>query len=339
MWQKKQWRAADGQDAIRHTVLLADTPAVAGALSDAIKRPAEAGRHRATSIGELIDLVRSINASKLNGQSVHLDVIVSGVPAVSGLLKTLAAEQPWLNCRLIDVTDYADVLPALNNELAGDRADAEVRLRANGRFVPRLELAAVHDASGAIPFKQDGRYVINGGGDGIGRELEGYLAGVFNAKVLRLPGDQPAAIAGRIAEFEAEHGAVSGVMHISAAHRERALLDETAESLATELLADVDGCRQLAEVARSRPDCLFVAFTSATGFFGGATAGATATSAASVTAIADELHASTNAPCYTFAWSMWSHQAEGAGESTLARASGFHPVSLKQGLVSFLCPS
>ena len=263
------------------------------------------------------------------------DVVDADRAAISGLVKTIAAEQPWLSCRLIDVPADAGMIPALLEELAGDRADGEVALRADGRFVPRLEQAAIAESTGAIPFKTDGRYVINGA-DGIGKEIERYLIARHNAKVLLL-NVEPAAIAGKVTEFESANGALDGVIHICAAHRERALLDETADGLAAELAGDIDGCRQLAEIARSRPGCLFIAFTSATAFFGGATAGAIASGAASVTAIVEGLRASSTASCFTFAWSAWSHQAEGAGDSVqLARATGFHLVSLKQGLVAFL---
>lgn len=339
VWQVKQWRAAESQPAVRHTVLLAGESAGADAIFEALNslnNPAKAGSYRVARSGELIEVVRSLSAQK-GTQSVALDVVAVGPGGASGLLKTLAAEQPWLTCRLIDVPDDAAMVPALLNELSGDGADGEVALRAEGRFVPRLEQAAIAEATGSIPFKSHGRYVINGGADGIGREIERYLTGSHQSKVLRLAGDQPSALPQQLAEFEASHGAIDGVIHICAAHRERALLDETADSLTDELASDVEGCRQLCEIARRRPECLFVACTSATGFFGGATAGAIASGAASVTALVDELRASTKAPCFTFAWSAWRHQAEGAGDSVqLARASGFHPVSLKQGVVAFL---
>lgn len=346
VWRAKQLRAAESQPPVRHTVLLAGESAAADAMFAALNSPAEAGRRadggdalggcsRIGGSGELLDIVRSLSPSK-DAPSVGLDVVAIGHAGISGLVKTLAAEQPWLKCRLIDVPDDAGIIPALLDERSGDGSDAEVRLRAEGRFVPRLEPVASGEATAAIPFKTGGRYAINGGADGLARELERYLTGVHRASVLALAGD-PRAMAAQIAAFEAHHGTVDGVIHICAAHRERALLDETAAGLAAELASDIEGCRQLCEVARSRPGCLFVAFTSATGFFGGATAGAIASGASSVTAIVDQLSASTPGPCFTFAWSAWAHQAEGAAESVqLARASGFHPVSLKQGLAAFL---
>ncbi|HWI20961.1 MAG TPA: beta-ketoacyl synthase N-terminal-like domain-containing protein, partial [Vicinamibacterales bacterium] len=336
VWLARQGRTGEAHAVNRHTVLLASESDASNAIFEALNSSAKAGCRRIARSGELIEVVRSLNAQK-SAEPVYLDVVAAGPAGISGLLKTLVAEQPWLNCRLIDVPADAAIIPALLHELSADRADAEVMLRPEGRFVPRLEQVAIAESTGTIPFKSGGRYVINGGADGIGREIERYLTGHQQAQVLLLPGDQPAAIAARVAEFEAIHGAIDGAIHICAAHRERALLDETADGLAAEVAGDVDGCRQLVEIARTRPECLFVAFTSATGFFGGATAGAIASGAAEVTAIVDALRASTTAPCFTFAWSAWSHQAEGAGESVqLARGSGFHPVSLKQGLVSFL---
>lgn len=344
VWQAKQARPAESHSNARSAVLLAPDLSASEALFDALNNPAEAACRRITHSSELIEVVRSLSASK-DGEPVQLDVVVvSGNEraAASGLLKTIAAEQPWLSCRLIDVPEDAAIVPALLAELSAERSDAEVALRAEGRYVPRLEQVSISEASGTIPFKPGGRYVLcsgttNGGADGFARELEKYLAARHNAKVLLLPGDQPAAIAGRLAAFESANGAIDGVMHISAAYPERALLDQSADGLASQISNDVDGCRQLSEIARQRTDCLFVAFTSATGFFGGATAGAMAAAAAAVTAMVDDLRASSNTTCFTFGWSAWSHQAEGAGDSVqLARATGFHPVSLKQGLVAFL---
>ncbi|MBM3807745.1 MAG: SDR family NAD(P)-dependent oxidoreductase [Acidimicrobiia bacterium] len=344
VWQPKQQGSSDAQDAIRHLVLLGGGDALFGALH----HPPAGECRRIDRSGDLIDLVRSLSANRPNGQTVQLDVVVCGAhvvragdaidadrAAVSGLVKTFAAEQPWLSCRVIDVPADAGIVPALLEELAGDRADAEVALRADGRFVPRLAQAAIAESAGDSPFKIGGRYVINGS-DAMGREIERYLVARLNAKVVLLDGD-PGAIAGAVQEFESANGTLDGAIHICAAHRERAVLDETADGLAAELAGDVDGCRQLAEIARHRRDCLFVAFTSATGFFGGATAAAIASGAASVTAIVEALRGATTAPCFTFAWSAWSHQADGAGESVqLARAAGFHPVSMRQGLVAFL---
>jgi acyl transferase domain-containing protein/acyl-CoA synthetase (AMP-forming)/AMP-acid ligase II/acyl carrier protein/precorrin-6B methylase 2 len=331
--QRKKWRAAESQPVVGRTLLLAGESPASVAMFAALQ--AAGGCTRIGGVGELLEHVRSLNTQR-GSQAVHLDVVATEDAGLTGLLKTLAAEQPWLTSRLIAVPDDAGIVPAMLNELSGDRADGEVALRADGRFVPRLEHADISESTGLIPFKTGGRYVVNGGADGIARELERYLTGVHQSTVLVLSGEQPPALPARIAEFEAVHGTIDGVIHICAAHRERALLDETAESLAAELFADVEGCRQLCEAARSRPECLFVAFTSATGFFGGATAGAIASGAAAVTALVEQLRASTPAPCFTFGWSMWSHQAEGAGEAQLARATGLHPVSLKQGLVAFL---
>lgn len=331
--QKKNWRAADQHPPVRHTVLLAGPSGASDAMFAALQTAGSCTR--IAGDGDLLDVVRSLGEQE--AQAVHLDVVATVSTGVSGLLKTVAAEQPWLTCRLIDAQDSVDVIPAVLNELSGDRSDEEVVLRVGGRFVPRLARVDLGEATASNPFKDGGRYVISGDADGMGREIERYLATRHNAKVLVLRGDQPAAIAAQVAEFESANGTVDGVLHLSAAHRERALLDETAAGLAAEMAADIEGCRQLCEVARRRPGCLFIAFTSATGFFGGATAGAIAGVAAAVTAMVDELRASTAAPCYTFAWSAWSHQAEGAGESVqLARASGFHPVSVKQGLISFV---
>jgi acyl transferase domain-containing protein/acyl-CoA synthetase (AMP-forming)/AMP-acid ligase II len=307
VWQKKQPRT--------------DAPATAAVATRVV--------HCDGRIDPLIGVVRELHERKDSGER-QLDVVTqAGAGAIAGAVKTIAAEHPWLSCRLIESGD-ATKLP---DELAGDRNDDHVLLRSDGRYVPRLQHLALDAATEPIPFVRGGRYVIDGGADGIGQEIEQYLTTRQQARVLRLAGATD--IAASLERFEADHGPVDGVIHISAAHRERAMLDETAESLGAEVAADVERCRALSEVARQR-SCLFVAFTSATGFFGGATAGAIAAGAEAVTAVVDELRASSEARCYAFGWSLWDHQAESGDSSQLARGSGFYPISLKQGLVSFL---
>nr|AEH26538.1 polyketide synthase [uncultured Acidobacteria bacterium C5] len=322
---------------------------------------------------DLLALVRALSELKEAGHVIHLDVLASGSQVVephdpfiaqravlSGLLKTIAAEHPWLVCRHLDAPDDSRVVSFVLDEFSVSPADREVVLRAGGRFVPRLEQVTIDEASGAIPFRDGGCYVVHGGLDGVGLEIARYLVTRHGARVLVL-GDSsrpdhagagvspaagvniehyqhPAELPQRIEDFERRtQGTLDGIIHVSALYRERALLDENRGDLDRDLLSDVEGCRHLCEIARRRASALFISFTSATGFFGGATAGAISAAASSVTARTDDLRVHTPTRCYNFAWSLWSHQAEnGPGDSSVARASGFHPVSIKQGLLSCL---
>jgi acyl transferase domain-containing protein/acyl-CoA synthetase (AMP-forming)/AMP-acid ligase II/acyl carrier protein/precorrin-6B methylase 2 len=337
----------------------------------------ESGPHGEHSLGicglDLLALVRALNDLKEAGQSIRLDVLTSCSQVVSahdpliaersvisGLLKTIAAEHPWLVCRHVDAPDEPCLESALADEFNRDPADKEIALRVNGRFVPRLEQVSVNDLSGSVPFKDAGRYVIHGGLDGVGIEIAQYLSARHDARVLLL-GDStrrdhagpevnlaagvtveyyrhPDELPERIAEFERREGKLDGIVHLSGLYRERALSEETAEDLDRDLANDVRGCRHLCEMARGRPSLLFISFTSANGFFGGATVGAISAAASYVTALTDELRADKTARCYNFAWSLWSHVADNlSGDaSPMARASGFYPVSLKEGLYSLL---
>jgi len=337
----------------------------------------DAGTHGNHSLGacglDLLALVRALNDLKEAGQSIQLDVLTSNSQVVSphdsliaersvisGLLKTIAAEHPWLVCRHVDAPDEPCLESALVEEFNADPADREIALRANGRFLPRLEQVLLNDPDGSVPFKDGGRYVIHGGLDGVGVEIARYLAARHGARVLLLddatrrehaaPEVNPAAgvtveyyqhpdeLPERIAEFERHEGELDGFVHLSGLYRERALAEETPETLDRDLAGDVRGCRHLCAMARSRPASLFISFTSANGFFGGATVGAISAAASYVTALTDELRADKTARVYNFAWSLWSHVADNlSGDATpVARASGFYPVSLKEGLYAFL---
>ena len=337
----------------------------------------DSGPHRNHSLGagglDLLALLRALNDLKEAGQSIQLDVLTSCSQVVSahdsliaersvisGLLKTIAAEHPWLVCRHVDAPDEPCLESALVEEFNADPADREIALRVNGRFVPRLEQVSINELSGSVPLKDGGRYAIHGGLDGVGVEIARYLAARHDARVLLL-GDStrreyagpevnlaagvtveyyqhPDELPERIAEFERHEGKLDGIVHLSGLYRERALSEETPEELDRDLASEVRGCRHLCAIARSRPSLLFISFTSANGFFGGATVGAISAAASYVTALTDELRADKTARCYNFAWSLWSHVADNlSGDaSPIARASGFYPVSLKEGLYALL---
>ena len=337
----------------------------------------DGGPRRDHSLGisglDLLALVRALNDLKEAGRPLRLDVLTSGSQVVSahdsliaergvisGLLKTIAAEHPWLVCRHVDAPDDLRLESALVAEFSADPADREIALRVDGRSVPRLERVSGNDFSGPVPLKDGGRYAIHGGLDGVGLEIARYLVARHNAQVLLLgdstrrehPGPEVNLAAGvtveyyhhpdelpeRIAGFERRKGNLDGILHLSGLYRERALSEETPEDLDRDLANDVRGCRHLCAMARSRPSSLFISFTSANGFFGGATVGAISAAASYVTALTDELRADETARCYNFAWSLWSHLADNpSGDaSPTSRASGFYPVSLKEGLHAFL---
>jgi acyl transferase domain-containing protein/acyl-CoA synthetase (AMP-forming)/AMP-acid ligase II/acyl carrier protein/precorrin-6B methylase 2 len=328
---------------------------------------------------DLLALVRALSDLKEAGKFIQLDVLTSCSQVVSehdqliaeravisGLLKTIAAEHPWLVCRHVDAPDDRGLGSAVLNEFNADPIDKEIVLRADGRFVPRLEQLTVNDPNGQIPFKDGGRYAIHGGLDGVGLEIARYLSARHHARVLVLgdssrpeqaaeeinlaPGvtleyyQHPDELPQRIADFERRsHGPLDGIIHLSGLFRERALADETVDDLDRDLASDVRGCRHLCAIARSRPSSIFISFTSANGFFGGATVGAISAAASYVTALSDDLRANdlrahSPARCYNFAWSLWSHLAENlpGDASQIARASGLYPVSIKQGLYAFL---
>src|SRR5262249_16566766 len=307
---------------------------------------------------DLLALVRVLNDLKEPGESIQLDVLASRSQVVSphdslvaergvisGLLKTIAAEHPWLVCRQVDAPDDGSLVSAVVDELDADPADREVALRVNGRFVPRLEHVSTSDLNSPVPLKDRGRYVIHGGLDGVGLEIARYLVARHDATVLLL-GDStfqenaeinlvagatveyyehPGELPERIAEFERRNGELDGIIHLSGLYRERALSDETSEDLDRDLAGDVRGARRLCAISRTRASLLFISVTSANGFFGGATVGAISAAASLVTSLTDELREQTTR-CYNFAWSLWAHLAETlpGDASPIARAAGFY---------------
>jgi acyl transferase domain-containing protein/acyl carrier protein len=168
-----------------------------------------------------------------------------------GAVRTLAAEVPWLTCRLIDLSPNTPE-QELCDELS--RSDETVlALRGRTRWIPREQPLTVSPSTATPgiggPLRQDGVYVVTGGFGGLGLEM---------ARALAESGTRPRiALLGRTVPPEGEQLATAAASGDARARRVLATL-ETAARCGAEIaflrcdVGDVRQVRRALDVAAAR---------------------------------------------------------------------------------------
>ncbi|WP_437840117.1 amino acid adenylation domain-containing protein [Sorangium sp. So ce1153] len=320
--------------------------------------------------------VRLLLVSRRAQPVLEADAVDPERAVAISLLQTAAQELPWLECRHLDLPGdpseggAGDVL----RELRCARGDREVALRGGARYVPQLDDAAPALLAGTEPafdFVPGGAYLVTGGLGGIGRHLSRYLLDRFGARLLLIgrapaparaealaelaaaararpgePGEviyeaadvaDAVALATAAARAEARWGRpIDGVIHLAAAFRERPLVHETRDGLASVLRPRVEGARAIAALLERRPGAAFLGFSSATGSFGGTSVGAYAAASRFLEHFTLALRRAGRPRSFCFSWSLWDELGMSAGQVTrqAALASGYLPISPRAGLAS-----
>jgi acyl-CoA synthetase (AMP-forming)/AMP-acid ligase II/thioesterase domain-containing protein/NADP-dependent 3-hydroxy acid dehydrogenase YdfG/acyl carrier protein len=141
-----------------------------------------------------------------------------------------------------------------------------------------------------------------------------------------------------IKHFESHwNTSLDGIIHLAGVYQENVVLEETKDSIASVLEPKVLGTLSLHQLLKNRPDCLFIQFSSVTGFFGGSMIGAYA-AANCFQECFSHFQKRMQLQSYCFNWSSWRNtgmsQSSVAGEALAAR--GYQLLSVKQGLNAFL---
>jgi thioester reductase-like protein len=108
---------------------------------------------------------------------------------VTGLVRTMAEEFPWLSCRHVDLEgESCEVdLAAAKNELAARPSEREVAYRQGRRLAPRLKIIDWESLPERdLPLRRGGVYLLTGGLGGIGREVATWLLREYEARLLIL---------------------------------------------------------------------------------------------------------------------------------------------------------
>ncbi|MDJ0836029.1 MAG: amino acid adenylation domain-containing protein [Acidobacteriota bacterium] len=310
-----------------------------------------------------------------HGRSVDADdSITLANNLLSGLLKTMSREAPWLHIRHVDLpmASAETNLPHLLAELTDPSREPESAWRGGRRLVPRIMPAGLpkRPLAEKPSFVHGGRYLITGGLGGIGAEVAGFLLNRYEADLLLLgrsplPGEQPSGdkaaerrfhryqslnrMKGRVtyASVDIRDPAAlrealdrhdfrpDGILHLAAVLEPRPLLEETPETFRTAVGTRVLGALALARLPVSK-DAVFVNFSSVNGFFGGAGVAAYAASCSYADGFTDWLAREGKHRAYGLAWSMWEQVGMSRGLPTEpAAALGFAPIDSRRGMLSF----
>ena len=264
---------------------------------------------------------------------------------------------------------------AIVNELRALGQEREVAYRQGVRYVSRFERlglpgAAQHD----LPFKSGGMYVLTGGLGGVGVEIGKFLLQRYGVRLLvlgRTPvteGTSPQELERRqsyetLSAAVADHAAVryeavdvtdaarvrtavqaasqewgcslDGVIHLAGVFRDRLLLEETPASFHETCLPKLDGSAALAGLL-DRGDQLFIAFSSATGYFGRFSGGGYAAASRGLDALVQNIRRR-GVNAYSFAWSEWEDLGMMRGwGATQSRSRGYASMSKAQGISSLM---
>ncbi|HEU5078477.1 MAG TPA: SDR family NAD(P)-dependent oxidoreductase [Opitutaceae bacterium] len=300
------------------------------------------------------------------------DVIQAERAALTGFLRSLPEEMPWLSASIVDLpnADLNAQLRSIALELAQPCRAREVAFRGGERLVVRLESVSDAGGSSPLPLKKGGFYCVTGGLGGIGCELVRYLCGEQQARVLvlgrtawaRLRPEQQAFVAelqdiARGVEYASvdvgdaaavdnairaatttAKAELDGVFHLAGVYRPGALHDEGQASLLSAFSPKLAGAENLARHLDGNPDALFVAFSSVLGYFGGYLHSGYAAANSALDGFVHELRRRGRKNSFSLGWSTWADRGmnRGLGNADATRAKGYLEIDLESGLQSLL---
>jgi acyl-CoA synthetase (AMP-forming)/AMP-acid ligase II/NAD(P)-dependent dehydrogenase (short-subunit alcohol dehydrogenase family) len=302
------------------------------------------------------------------------DAVSPAKAALLGLLRTAQHEFDWLKVKHIDFDQDTLAGPPelLVWEAEENDAEAEIAYRCGVRHVRRLERLTFDRAStGAqVCIEHGGIYLLTGGLGGISEVIATYLLEKRQCRLIltgRTPhselsaekqsrlarlrklgqveyveyvasGQTRATLDEAVRQFEERHSRrLSGIFQMAGVFEETPLTELTIAGLARVLEPKVEVSQIAREIARTRPGCALIYFSSANGYFGGATVAAYAAANAYLDASALSDRGSGN-PCQSLAWSMWEEtgMSKGYHLSDLSQSRGYQSIGRNQGVQAML---
>jgi amino acid adenylation domain-containing protein len=182
---------------------------------------------------------------------------------VVALLKSLAAELPWLDCRHIDLpaAGAAENTACLLAEAACRDPERETAWRDGSRYVSRLRKTALQPPGAALPLVAGGLYLITGGLGGMGVEIANFLLQDYNAKLLligqtALPGANDTVTdvktAARLEAWRQLQGAGRALRYAAVDVCDPAALEQAVQQAESHWQTPLSGVFHLAGVAHER---------------------------------------------------------------------------------------
>ena len=237
--------------------------------------------------------------------------------AFAGFASALAAEQPELRVRCIDVAPDAPPF-LLAEELRRTNGEPWVALRAEGRFVPRLTPIP----AGNERVRLRGTVLITGGTGGVGRATAAWAIDRGAEAVLlvsRRGGSLPTAVPGRVVAADiavpetvevlgnalALMPRLTAVIHAAGVLRDRLVGDLAGEDFAAVMRPKLDGAWTLHRLSEQRPVEHFLLFGSVASLIGAAGQAPYAAANAALDGFADWRRAQ-GLPAMSIAWGRWA---------------------------------
>lgn len=115
------------------------------------------------------------------------DAIAYEKGTISGFIKTIPQENPWIKSKHIDltITEPETNKNSILAELTSNSNDQEIAYRQGNRWISRLEkINFAEQEKQEIPFKHGGIYLLTGGLGGIGVEIAKYLLNQYQARLI-----------------------------------------------------------------------------------------------------------------------------------------------------------
>ncbi len=280
--------------------------------------------------------------------------------ALGGVVRTTARESQRVPCTHIDIGEQEEALAAecIVREILAMAGEPAVGYRDGVRHVPVLQrLPVLATPVGVQLVREGGSYVLVGAPNSVGletakvllrdycarvgyvtsapaeqvqKELSGIRTGELVVHTTDL-GSQQALLA-VVEGIEAAWGnPVDAVVLCGGARWERAVAEQTVSELEA-AIAGFASSAEAATTALAQRDTPIVAYTQASAFLGDAS-GAAYHAATGILDTLMQRRREAGRPATTIAWSLWEAGLS-AGLLGSARASGYLPISAREGVIS-----
>ncbi|MEV5976424.1 SDR family NAD(P)-dependent oxidoreductase [Streptomyces sp. NPDC052114] len=292
---------------------------------------------------------------------------------LAGLLRTAHQENPQLHTQYVECLDGAAPAAVAARLAAGATYDPEPEVRhRDGRSLLARHTEIRTARAAAVPWREDGVYLITGGAGGLGRIVAHEIAASVRHATVVLTGRsaldeerrgaltalraagltvdyQRADVAdreaiARVLDHVADnHGPLTGIVHSAGVIEDGFLLRKSEEELARVLAPKVTGLVNLDELSRDQPLDVFLCFSSIAGAFGNAGQGDYAAGNAFMDAYATYRNTLVDAGArhgrtVSVGWPLWEEGGMGGGAvRENLRSVGLAPLDTARGLAALRC--
>lgn len=265
---------------------------------------------------------------------------------LSGLVKTANRESTRVFAQLVEVVAADDLAAVLDAESSTN--DDHVRYDGGVRRVMRWQEREAGTA--ALPWKENGVYLITGGSGGLGQVFARHIAKQAPTAKIILCGRRQQVDVGRrdqvdafVADVVRTHGRIDGVLHCAGLLRDNYIARKSAAEFAEVLAPKVAGALYLDAATAGLDLDFFALFSSAAGALGSAGQADYATANAFLDAFAHHRNAQVHAGSrrghtVSIDWPLWAEggmRMEPAAERMMRQTTGMEALPSDLGVRAF----